>query len=162
VAGDCRDTGGDKNAYSVEPAQLVHHGRYLPSVCSLRIENGLYIVEDDEDLPGGKEGSEGYQILGIIDPCTNDFGQPSKEMSTRGWELIAADESPVVAKSVLDATVVKDGESYGSLPNPPCTDEGSRFEIFGKTDHLFNEVVPSETGPGWRGRQLSRRNTTET
>jgi hypothetical protein len=48
-------------------------------------------------------------------------------MSTRGRELIATDESSVIAKSVLDATVVKDCESNGSFSNPPCTNEGGWF-----------------------------------
>jgi hypothetical protein len=73
-------------------------------------------------------------------------------MRTRSWELVATDESTVIAKPGLDAIVVKDGESDGCFPDPPCANEGDGFEVFGETNELLDQLVASETGPGWRGR----------
>jgi len=42
-------------------------------------------------------------------------------MSTRGGELVAADESTVIAKSPFDAIVVEDGQSGGCLTNSAST-----------------------------------------
>jgi len=80
-------------------------------------------------------------------------------MSTGSWELIATDESTVIAKPVLDVIVVQDGESDGCFPNAPCAYEGYGFEVVGETKELLDKLVASETGPGCRGRQFSWRNT---
>ena len=80
-------------------------------------------------------------------------------MATRSWELVATDESTVVAEPFLDAIVVEDRKGSGRFANTRCTDESDRFEVFGETDHHFNEFVASETSPGsWR-RNFSRRDT---
>ena len=50
-------------------------------------------------------------------------------MSSRGGELVATDESPVVSESFLDAIVVEDGESDGRFPDPPWTDESGWGEV---------------------------------
>ena len=44
-------------------------------------------------------------------------------MGMRRRELIATDESSVLAKSLFDAIVVEDGEGDGCFPDPPCADE---------------------------------------
>ena len=44
-------------------------------------------------------------------------------MSGRGGELVATDETTVVAKSFLDAIVMEDGQGDGCLADSPCTDE---------------------------------------
>ena len=46
-------------------------------------------------------------------------------MKTRSGELIATDESTVVAETALDAIVVEDGEGNGRLSDPPRTDESN-------------------------------------
>ena len=57
VPGDSRETGSDADAYRFELAQFIHNVIDLPSICPLRVENRLGIVEDYEHLLGGKEGS---------------------------------------------------------------------------------------------------------
>jgi hypothetical protein len=80
-------------------------------------------------------------------------------MSTRGGELIATNEPPVLAKTSLDAVVVEDGQSNGCLPDPACTDESDGCQVFGETDDLLDQLFAPETGPRWRGRRFSRRYT---
>jgi hypothetical protein len=79
-------------------------------------------------------------------------------MRARSWELIAADESTVIAKPGLDAIVVEDGESDGGFPNPSCTDEGDGFEVFGETNELLDQFIASKKVPG-RGGGNSPRGT---
>ena len=69
-----------------------------------------------------------------------------------GRELVAADESAIVTKLVLDSRVVEDLQCDRRLPNPPCTDESDRLEVFSETDDGLDEFVASETCPGWWGR----------
>ena len=73
-------------------------------------------------------------------------------MSSRSWELIAADESAVITKPFLDTIVVKDLECDGCFPDPPCTDQSDRFQVFRKLNDVVDESVPSEAGPGRRGK----------
>ena len=159
ISGDCCNTGGDKEGDCFELAKFIDRGIDLLGVRSLRVENGLRVVQDYEHLVGRKEGSQGCQIVGVFDPRADDLGEPGEEMSTRGWELIATDESTVVAKSFFDPIVVENCEGNGCFPDPPCADEGDRFQIFGKTDNLLNQLIPSKTDPWGRGRGFTRRNT---
>jgi hypothetical protein len=80
-------------------------------------------------------------------------------MNTRGGELVATNEPPVLAKTSLDAIVVEGGQSNGCLPDPACTDESDWCEGIGETDDPLDQLVASETGPRWRGRRFSRRYT---
>ena len=74
-------------------------------------------------------------------------------MSARRWELVATDESPALAKPLLDAIVVEDSQSDGGLANSAGTDKSDGREVFGETDNLLDQVVASETSPWcWRGR----------
>ena len=59
-------------------------------------------------------------------------------MGTRGRELIATDESTIIAKSFLNAMVVQDSEGDGCFPNPPCANESDRFKVFSETNDIFN------------------------
>lgn len=54
--------------------------------------------------------------------------------------------------------MVEDSKSNRCLPYTSCTDESDRFEIFCECDDLLNQLVASETGPGSRGREFTRRN----
>jgi hypothetical protein len=138
VSGDGRDTGSDADTYRFEPAQFIHHSMHLLGVRSLGIENRLGVVEDYEHLPGRKGGPQWYQVLGIFNPRTDDFGESGEEMRKRSWDLIAVDESPVITKPFLDAIVVEERESDRSFPDSPSTDESYRFEIFGESNDLLN------------------------
>jgi hypothetical protein len=110
VLGNGRDSGSDADEDRFEPTQLIYQGIDLPSIRSLGIENGLAVVEDQKHFPRGEEWPQGYQILGIFDP-TDDLREPGEEVGMRRWELIAADEPPVVVKPILDAIVMKNCES---------------------------------------------------
>ena len=91
------------------------------------------------------------QILRVFDTSTKNLGESGEEMDPRCRELIATDESAVVAKSILDAIVVEDSEGDGRFSNPPCTDESDRLEVFRETDKFLNQLIAPETGPGqWR------------
>ena len=127
----------------------------------MRVENGLSVVEDDEHLLRGKEGPQGCHVFRVFDPSTNGFGEAGKEMNARRGELIAADESTVTAKPFFDAMMVEDGECNRCFPDPPCTDEGDGFEVFGKTDDLFDQLLTPETDSRWWGRHLSRKDAVE-
>ena len=75
-------------------------------------------------------------------------------------ELVAADESTVVSEPLLDAIVVKGGQSDSCFPDPPWTDEGEWSEIFCEADDFLDKFVASETGPwGW-GWDFSGRDAT--
>jgi hypothetical protein len=161
VWGDSGDAGGDPKADVLEAAQFLNHGVYLLGVLPLRVKDGFSIVEKQDQLPRGQEWSQGSQILRVFDTCTNDLGDAGKKMEVRSWEPITADESPVVAKPVLDVIVVKDSQRDGCFPNAPCTDESDGFEVFGETNDLLNQFATSETDPGRRGRRFSQRNTTQ-
>ena len=124
----------------------------LPGVSSSGVQNGLGVVKDDQDLLGGKEGSEGCQVLGVFNPCACNLGEPGKEMGTRSWELIAPDESTVVSKSFFDPVVVENSESNRRFADPSCTDESDGFQVFGESDDPFNQIIASETSPRGRGR----------
>jgi hypothetical protein len=73
-------------------------------------------------------------------------------MGLGSWELVAADEPPVIAKSVLDPIVVEDGQSDGGFADSACTDESDWFEVFSETQDLLDQLIPSETDPRRRGR----------
>ena len=121
-------------------------------IWSLWVKDGLGVVEDYEHILGGKEGSEGCHILGVLDSRTDDLGETGQEMGAGSRELIATDESPVIAKSFLDTTVVEDSERDGCFSDPPCTDQGDGFEAFDDSDDLLDQLPTSEAGPWCRGR----------
>jgi hypothetical protein len=73
-------------------------------------------------------------------------------MSARSWELVATNEPAILAKPLLDAVVVEDGQGDGCLPDPPCADESDGREVFGETNDLLDQFVAPETGPRSRGR----------
>ena len=78
-------------------------------------------------------------------------------MGARRGELVAADEPAVISKSLLDPIVMEDSQSDGSFADPPWTDESEWSEVFSKADDLLDQLVTSETGPRWRGREFSGR-----
>ena len=72
-------------------------------------------------------------------------------MGKRGRELVAADESTVVAKLLFDAIVVKDGKSDGCLANPAGTDQSDRCEALCPANDLLGQLAASEEYPRWWG-----------
>ena len=152
VWGDCRNTGSDTDAYFFELTQFVHQGMDIFGAWCFRVENGLGVVKDFEHLLGGKEGSQGRKVFRIFDPRTDDLGESGKEVGPRSRELIATDESSVLAKSFLDPIMVEDGERNRCLPNPPRTDESDGFQIFSQSNNLFDQLAASKAGPWRRGR----------
>jgi hypothetical protein len=81
-------------------------------------------------------------------------------METGCWELIATNESTIIAKSVREAFVVENSECDCSFPDPPRTDESDGFQVFCESNDLFDERIPPETGAWWWGRYFSWGNTT--
>ena len=97
----------------------------------------------------------------MFDACTDDLGESGEEVGTRSWELIATNESAVIAKAVLDPIMVEHRKGDGGFPNPPCTDESNGFKVFSQIGNLLNQFAASETGPGRRRWKFSQRNTTQ-
>jgi hypothetical protein len=52
--------------------------------------------------------------------------------------LVTANESTIIAEPFLDSIVVEHVERDRCLPDPPCTDESDRFEVFGESDDCLN------------------------
>ena len=77
-------------------------------------------------------------------------------MAERGGEPVTADESTVVAKSFLDATVVEDSQGDGSLPDTTGTNESERGEGFGKADDLIDQLTTPKECPRWPRRRFTR------
>ena len=73
-------------------------------------------------------------------------------MGRRSRELVATDETTVVAKPFLDAAVVNRIEGNGSFPNSSCTDEGDGLEVLCETNYLLNQFFAPKTGPRRRRR----------
>ena len=69
-------------------------------------------------------------------------------MSTRSRELVATYESTVLAKSMLDATVVEDSQGNRCFPDSTCPDKCDRGEVLSEADDLLDQVIASETCPG--------------
>ena len=155
IPGDCCDTGGDTDTYGFKLTQFIHHCVDLFVIWPLWVEDGLGIVEDYEHLLGGKEGSEGRYILGVLDSRTDDLGETGQEMRARNRELIAADEPTVTTEQFLDATVVENGTSNGCLSDPPCTDQGNRLEVFCNFDDLLDQLLTSKKTLWRRGRRFT-------
>ena len=141
-----RDPGGDAKANISEPAQLLHHGVYVPGISSLRIENGFCVIEDEEHFLGGQEPSKGGQVFRVFDTGANGCREVVEKIGPRGLKLFAADKPPVLVKSFLDATVVEDAQGNGCLADTTCTDESDWGEAFSKADDLLDQLIPSEKG----------------
>ena len=77
-------------------------------------------------------------------------------MSTRRGELVAMDESTVVAKPLFDAIVVKDSQGDRGLSDPAGTNESDRREVFYETDNIIDQPVTSKEDCGWWRRWLPR------
>ena len=135
---------------------------YLLGLGSLGVENRLGVIEEQDHLPRGQESLQRSQILGMFYPCTNGLGELSQEMSARGRELIAADESTVVTEPLLDPVVVEDGEGNRRLSDSACTNEGDWGEVFGETDDTLDKLFASEAVPRRLGRQFSKRSAMQT
>jgi len=99
---------------------------------------------------------KGGQVLGVFGACARDCGESAKEITDRGRELVAADESTLVAKPLLDTVVVEDNQGDGSLPDSTGTNESERGEGFCKVDDFIDQLVTPETRPWWPGRKFTR------
>jgi len=73
-------------------------------------------------------------------------------VSARRGELIATDESTIIAEPLFDAIMVENRQGNGCFPNPPGADESDWSEVFSQTDDLLDQLVPSETRPRPWGR----------
>jgi hypothetical protein len=73
-------------------------------------------------------------------------------MCTRGGEFVAADESTIVAKPLLDPIVVENGQGDRCLPDSASTNECNWNKVFSEIDYLLDQLVASEQDP-WRKRR---------
>ena len=65
------------------------------------------------------------------------MGEPAEEVSARGGELVAPDESTVAAEPLLDAIVVEDRQSNGGLADTAGANEGDWVEVLNEIDYLL-------------------------
>ena len=63
----------------------------------------------------------------------------------RGGELVATDESTVIAKPFLDAIVVEDNQGDRRFPDSTCTNESDRCSVFSESNDPLDQLVASET-----------------
>ena len=73
-------------------------------------------------------------------------------MSERCWELVTLDKPTILALSLLDAIVMEESQSDGSLSNPASTNEGDWSESFHQGNDLLDQIVTSEKDYRCRGR----------
>ena len=81
---------------------------------------------------------KGGQVVRVFDTSTSNFRKSAQEIGTRSRELVAADESPVVAKPFFDPAVVEDRQSNRRFSNATSTDQSDRIEIFCEANNPFN------------------------
>ena len=55
----------------------------------------------------------------------------------------------MIAKPLLDAIVVEDGQSDIRFPDSTWADESDRCTVPSKANDLLNKLVTPETGPRW-------------
>ena len=60
---------------------------------------------------------KGGQAIRVFDVSTSNFRKSVQEVGSQSRELVATDESPVIAKPFLDAIVVEDGQGHGRFPD---------------------------------------------
>ena len=80
--GDRRDTRSDAEAYCFGLAQFVNQGVDFLCIRPSGVEDGFGVVEDDQHFLGGEERTQGCQVIGILNTCTDDLGESDKEMDT--------------------------------------------------------------------------------
>ena len=59
-------------------------------------------------------------------------------MNTGGWELVTTDEPTVVAKPLLDSSVVENRQCDRSFPDPSNADESDWAKVFSEIDCLLD------------------------
>ena len=142
--------GGDARGYAQthgrQLAQLFHQVVDLPRVRSFWVQNGLGVVEDYNHLLRSQEWTQGCQIVRIIDVRASGLGEPVEEMAERRRGFVNSDEPMILAKPLLDAIVMEDGQSDEHLADPANTDRSDRGETFRKSDDLVDQIVATETG----------------
>jgi len=77
-------------------------------------------------------------------------------MRARGREFVAANESTVVTKPLLDPVVVENGQGDRSLADSASTDEGDWGEVLSEIDYLLDQLVASKERPRWQRWGFSR------
>ena len=67
------------------------------------------------------------------------------------WELVAPDETTVLAETLLHAIVMKDSQCNRCFADPSSADQSHGFEVFGEANNLLNQLVAPKAGPRrWR------------
>ena len=65
-------------------------------------------------------------------------------MGGRHGELVATNESAVMAKPLLDSIVVENGQGDGRLADSPGTNESDWNKVLGEIDYLLDQLVASK------------------
>ena len=122
IGRDDRDAGGDAKTNVAESGQFIHS--HIDFLCTrhLGIEDRFSIVEDYEHLLRGQVSSQGCQVLGVLDSCTDDLGELTEKVGVGCGELITADEPTVVTKPLFDPVVMEGGQDDGCFPDSAGAD----------------------------------------
>ena len=88
----------------------------------------------------------------VFDTCSEDLRESTEEIATRRGELVATEETAVLAEPLPDAAVVKDGQSDGCLADPADPSECDWSELLCETDDLLNQFSTPVTSPRRRRR----------
>ena len=67
-------------------------------------------------------------------------------------ELIAANESTVMTKPLLDSIVVENCQGDRRLADSASTNESDWNKVLNEIDHLLDQLVASKEGPRWQRR----------
>ena len=73
-------------------------------------------------------------------------------MSAGSGKLVATDEATIVTESLLEAIMMKGGQSDGGLADTASANESDGRQVFRQTDDLLYQFLTSKTDPWRRGR----------
>jgi len=73
-------------------------------------------------------------------------------MGTRGRELVATNESTVMAKPLLDPIMVENGQGDGGFANSASANKSDWNGFLSEINYLLDQLVAPEEGP-WRQRR---------
>jgi hypothetical protein len=75
------------------------------------------------------------------------LGEPVEEMREGCRELVAPDETAVLAETSLDAIVMKDSQRDRCLADPSSADQSHGFEVFGEANNLPQSTRRGQSRP---------------
>lgn len=75
--------------------------------------------------------------MGVLDACTNNLRESAEKVGPGGWELVTANQTSIIAKSLLYAIVVKESQGNRRFPDSTSTDDSDRAKVF----HIVDDIL---------------------